>query len=104
MLVLGRFPQADGGTAPVDLAGPRTAESTSGGAPPVSRRVADALAGESVWEVVGRLVSLPGDRAVYRIRWQVWSGWHLLWSVEPLADNDSGAARRIALRTGATPI
>lgn len=49
---------------------------------------------------ITRLVSLPGDRAVYRIRWEVWSGWHLLWSVEPLGTSKD-APRRIALRTSA---
>jgi hypothetical protein len=49
------------------------------------------------------LMQLPNGRAVYRIRWQVWSGWHLFWAVEPLADKDEdpNAPRRIALRTGA---
>lgn len=50
---------------------------------------------------VTRLVGLPGDRAIYRIRWQVWSGWHFLWGVEPLAEDDPTGARRIALRTAA---
>ncbi len=46
------------------------------------------------------LVRLPGDRAIYRLRWQVWSGWHLLWGVEPLsATGDAGS--RMALRASA---
>ncbi|HMV65559.1 MAG TPA: hypothetical protein PKA64_01820 [Myxococcota bacterium] len=49
---------------------------------------------------ITRLVSLPGDRAVYRIRWEVWAGWHLLWSVEPLGTSKT-APRRMALRTAA---
>ncbi len=50
---------------------------------------------------VTRLVGLPGDRAIYRIRWQVWSGWHFLWAVEPLSEADEAAPRRMALRTAA---
>lgn len=50
---------------------------------------------------VSRLVGLPGDRAIYRVRWQVWSGWHLLWGVEPLEEGNPAAPRRVALRTGA---
>lgn len=50
---------------------------------------------------VTRLVGLPGDRAVYRVRWEVWSGWHLLWGVEPLDASSADAPRRMALRTGA---
>lgn len=49
---------------------------------------------------VTRLVNLPGDRAVYRIRWSVWSGWHLMWGVEALGSTPD-APRRIALRTSA---
>jgi hypothetical protein len=42
-------------------------------------------------------------RSVYRIRWKLWSGWHMLWGVESLNpdDPDSADARRVALRTGA---
>ncbi len=50
---------------------------------------------------VDRLVGLPGDQAIYRIRWKVWAGWHLTWGVEPLSESDPGAPRRLALRTGA---
>jgi hypothetical protein len=50
---------------------------------------------------VTRLVGLPGDQAIYRVRWQVWSGWHLLWGMEPLAEDDPSAPRRLALRTAA---
>lgn len=49
---------------------------------------------------VTRLVGLPGDRAVYRIRWEIWAGWHLLWGVEGLGESKD-ASRRMALRTGA---
>ena len=45
---------------------------------------------------VARLVGLPGGQAIYRARWTLWSGWHLLWGVEP-----SGDASRLVLRTGA---
>ncbi len=47
---------------------------------------------------VTRLVGLPGgERAIYRIRWQIWSGWHLLWTPEDVA----GAPPRLGLRTAA---
>lgn len=31
--------------------------------------------------VMTRMVGLPDGQAVYRIRWRVWTGWHLLWGV-----------------------
>jgi len=34
---------------------------------------------------VSRLVDVPGSRAIYRVRWRVWTGWHLLWGVQPVA-------------------
>jgi hypothetical protein len=34
---------------------------------------------------VTRLVDVPGTSAIYRVRWQVWTGWHLLWGVQPVA-------------------
>jgi hypothetical protein len=43
------------------------------------------------------LVGLPGERTLYRIRWTLWSGWHLFWAPEAL---ESGELR-LALRTGA---
>lgn len=46
---------------------------------------------------VERLIGLGDGRALYRVRWTVWSGWHLLWAVEPTADG----GRRLALRTAA---
>ena len=33
-----------------------------------------------------RVVGLPEGRAIWRVRWRVWSGWHLLWSLEPGAE------------------
>ena len=44
------------------------------------------------------IVGLPGDEAIYRIRWKVWTGWHLAWGVEPLGPT-ADAPRRLALRT-----
>ncbi|MFT6229700.1 MAG: hypothetical protein ACJAZO_000187 [Myxococcota bacterium] len=32
--------------------------------------------------VMTRLVGLPDDQAIYRVRWRVWTGWHLFWGVE----------------------
>lgn len=46
---------------------------------------------------VERLVQLPGKMAVYRLRWSVWTGWHLLWTEAALTDD----ARRSAVRTAA---
>jgi hypothetical protein len=46
-----------------------------------------------------RLVGLPRDQAIYRVRWKVWSGWHLLWAPEPITAD--GKERRLALRTAA---
>jgi hypothetical protein len=46
---------------------------------------------------VERLLGLGDGRALYRVRWTVWSGWHLLWAVEPTPDG----GRRLALRTAA---
>lgn len=52
---------------------------------------------------VARLVGLPGDasgdRAIYRVRWQVWSGWHFFWSTEAIGADPR--ERRVVLRTGA---
>lgn len=33
-----------------------------------------------------RIVGLPDGRAVYRVRWRVWTGWHLFWTTESLGD------------------
>ena len=38
---------------------------------------------------VEQLVMLPGDRAVYRIRWWVWTGWHILWTADELPTVDA---------------
>lgn len=46
---------------------------------------------------LARMVGLPGGEALYRLRWRVWSGWHLFWDEQPLGDGTS----RLALRTGA---
>ncbi|MCB9765004.1 MAG: hypothetical protein H6739_34845 [Alphaproteobacteria bacterium] len=43
-----------------------------------------------------RLSALPGDRALYRVRWKVWTGWHLLWSREAGADGTTRAVLRVA--------
>lgn len=44
-----------------------------------------------------RLVSLGGGEDLYRLRWSLWSGWHLLWDLEP-ASNDR---LRLVLNTAA---
>jgi hypothetical protein len=43
-----------------------------------------------------RLVGLPSGEAIYRARWKIWSGWHLLWGVEAFAGSE-----RLTLRTSA---
>lgn len=48
---------------------------------------------------ITRLVSLPGERAIYRLRWNVWSGWHLLWAPDPVSVEEG--TYRLALRTAA---
>ncbi len=57
---------------------------------------------------VDRLVGLPGERAVYRVRWNIWNGWHFLWAFEPLdrsapvdGEEAPGEDLRLVLRTGA---
>ena len=45
---------------------------------------------------VQRLVGLPDGEALYRVRWTVWSGWHLLWSMESYEGQT-----RLSLKTGA---
>ncbi len=37
---------------------------------------------------IEQLVLLPGDRALYRVRWWVWTGWHILWAVDDLPTVD----------------
>ena len=44
--------------------------------------------------VLDRMVGLPGGRALYRVRWSVWTGWHLLWDRVPLAEGGARAALR----------
>jgi len=50
---------------------------------------------------VERLFGLPNDRAVYRLRWRLWSGWHLLWGLTDLElfTEDGTQLNRVALRT-----
>lgn len=48
---------------------------------------------------VRRLVQLPGGRAVYRVRWEVWTGWHLLWAPEVISPEEG--TYRLAMRTAA---
>ena len=49
---------------------------------------------------VSRLVGLPGGEALYRARWRVWSGWHLLWRPAPM-DGHGERDQRLVLQTGA---
>lgn len=48
---------------------------------------------------VQRLADMPGDRALYRARWDLWSGWHLLWGATPQGEGRSTVG--LALRTAA---
>ena len=43
------------------------------------------------------LAALSDGRTLYRVRWKVWSGWHLLWAPETLPTGQ----RRMAVRTAA---
>ncbi len=45
---------------------------------------------------VQRLVALPDGEALYRVRWTVWSGWHLMWGLEAYEGKT-----RLTLKTGA---
>lgn len=46
---------------------------------------------------LSRLVDLPDGRTLYRLRWTVWTGWHLWWTSEAL----STGQRRLAARSAA---
>ncbi len=45
---------------------------------------------------IERLVGLPDGDALYRARWSVWTGWHLMWGIEQFAGKE-----RLVLKTGA---
>lgn len=45
---------------------------------------------------LSRIVDLPDGQTLYRVRWTLWSGWHLWWTAQEL-----GGLTRAALRTGA---
>ena len=34
--------------------------------------------------VIARLVDVPGRKALYRVRWNIWTGWHVLWGLQQL--------------------
>ena len=48
--------------------------------------------------MVTQLADLPGPDALYRIRWRLWSGWHILWSPEAVGEQ---GRTRLAARTAA---
>ncbi|MFH1467669.1 MAG: hypothetical protein ABIO70_25005 [Pseudomonadota bacterium] len=48
---------------------------------------------------VHRLVGLPDGQALYRARWNIWSGWHFFWNAG--AVDERGDAQALELRTGA---
>ena len=50
---------------------------------------------------VEKLVSLPGGRALYRARWEIWSGWHLFWTSQAFAPAPTDQQRELLVRTGA---
>lgn len=45
-----------------------------------------------------RIVDLPDGQSLYRVRYALWTGWHVLWAPERLAD---GRTYRLAARTAA---
>jgi len=50
---------------------------------------------------VEKLVSLPDGRALYRARWEIWSGWHLFWTSQNFAAAQNEQQRELLVRTGA---
>lgn len=46
---------------------------------------------------VSRVITLGNGDALYRVKWRVWTGWHLLWSVADGPDH----TQRLVLRTAA---
>ena len=44
-----------------------------------------------------KLVGLPGKRALYRVRYRVWTGWHVLWNVDPYYGSSRVVARTAAI-------
>lgn len=51
---------------------------------------------------VEQLVLMPGDRALYRVRWWVWTGWHIMWTVDELASvDDHGSGVTMSFETAA---
>jgi len=34
--------------------------------------------------LIARLIDVPGPKALYRIRWNIWTGWHVLWGLQEL--------------------
>jgi hypothetical protein len=53
---------------------------------------------------VERLVALADGLAIYKARWELWSGWHLLWGVQPLTTVQSAGYPSAALTTRAAAI
>jgi len=54
---------------------------------------------------VTRVLDLPGEAGLYRARWRLWAGWHLLWDVEAIppvsTSEDRDITRELQLRTAA---
>lgn len=46
---------------------------------------------------VKQLALLGSDQALYRLRWDLWSGWHVFWWTRPLSDSEAV----LGVRTGA---
>jgi|GEM_PF-3382602 len=47
-----------------------------------------------------RLVGLPGGKALYRIRFQLWSGWHVLWALEHMSQvhtREAGSSTKVSV-------
>lgn len=52
---------------------------------------------DNAFPEIAVIADLPGDRALFRLRWPVWSGWHVLWAPQALP----GGGERLSAKTAA---
>ena len=45
---------------------------------------------------ITHIINVPNDQAIYRIRWKLWSGWHLLWDIQSAQDTEQIQAKTAA--------